>query len=269
MLLESIDDSRTDAFTESLSSESLIRISTSRAFAFNDLAVALEQAEDPPDVEVLTDDETVTELRDHFLSGTKLREHIENEILALKTQSLHLPTLILADTDATAITGLPETDQISVAATEAAFVEESTSAFDSWFDEAEPVSLRKPSYSQLLSELEEQFDESVRADFVAALQEAKVADRPSLSLHPANLGLLVGAYHQLEFYHVGGWGEETRLASRATFSRMKNRLEEKSIIEIEPVSGKVGRPRHQLQLESGYEEGSIEDVVQSVEEELG
>lgn len=91
------------------------------------------------------------------------------------------------------------------------------------------------------------------------------SNRPSLSLHPATISVVVGAANELEYYEAGRWAEDTRLASKATHSRKKNGLEEHGIIEIASVQRKVGRPRHQLLFgEEVDDTGDIGDVAAAV-----
>lgn len=69
---------------------------------------------------------------------------------------------------------------------------------------------------------------------------------------------------KLEYYVVGGWDEDTRLAGKATFLRMKSELEVVGAIEGESEQREVGRPRHRLLL--GAEMGESEKVVAVIEE---
>lgn len=266
MLLEPIDESRTDAFVEALSDGTPVQISTSDALAFNDLALALERVDDAETVEVLTDDDTVTEFRDHFLSGTTLREFTQNGTLEIRSQPTPLSTFVISATTVTAVTGFPDAGLISLETADDSAVDDTNRVFTTRFEEASAVTLRKPPYSVLLSELVEWFDADVRADFETALQVARDSNRPSLSLHPATICVVVGAANELEFYEVGRWAEDTRLASKATLSRKKNDLEERGVIDVEPIQGQVGRPRHRLLLGGVMTNtGSIEDLVEAVD----
>lgn len=265
MLLEPIDESRTDAFVQVLSNGSIVQISTSDALALNDLAVALERVDEFDSVEVLTDDDTISELRDHFLSGTKLREYTQNETLEIRSQDTSLPTLLITDTAVKAVTGFPEAGLIVLDTTVEADVDETKQVFTKKFDAASTVTLRTPAYSELMGELEEWFDADVRADFEAALQAVRDSNLPSLSLHPATISVVVGAANELEYYELGRWAEDTRLFSKATLSRKKNKLEERGIIDVASIQRQVGRPRHQLLLgEEIGDTGALRDVVAAV-----
>lgn len=250
---------------QALSSGTPVQISTSNAVAFNDLAIALERVDDFGHVEVLTDDDTVAELRDHFLSGATLREYTQSDTLEIRSQATPLPPLLLSETTVMAVTGFPDAGLIPLETTDDKYVDETKRAFTTRFEAASSVSLRTPSYSVLMSELEEWFDADVRADFEAALQAVRDSNRPSLSLHPATISIVVGAAHELEYYEVGRWAEDTQLASKATLARKKNELEDRGVVDVAPIQMEVGRPRHQLLLGEEIDDtGAIGDIVAAV-----
>lgn len=60
--------------------------------------------------------------------------------------------------------------------------------------------------------------------------------------------LLAAANNEELFFDVVAWGEHTRLASKATFSRRKDFLENMGVIYEENVRAQYGRPRIRLML---------------------
>ena len=60
--------------------------------------------------------------------------------------------------------------------------------------------------------------------------------------------LLAAAINEELFFDVVVWGEQTRLASKATFSRRKDFLENLGVIYEENVRAPFGRPRIRLKL---------------------
>jgi predicted transcriptional regulator len=67
-------------------------------------------------------------------------------------------------------------------------------------------------------------------------------------LDEVEVNLLVAAKHEQLLYDISRWGEDAGVASKATFSRTKNHLEEKGLIETEKIPIDVGRPRLRLLL---------------------
>ncbi|HMK47393.1 MAG TPA: DUF5821 family protein [Methanocella sp.] len=60
--------------------------------------------------------------------------------------------------------------------------------------------------------------------------------------------LLAAAINEELFFDVVAWGEYTRLASKATFSRRKDFLEGLGVIYEENVRAPYGRPRIRLRI---------------------
>ena len=65
------------------------------------------------------------------------------------------------------------------------------------------------------------------------------------------ISLLIAAKNEVLLYDISKWGEDVGIASKATFSRTKSRLEESGVITTEKVPIDVGRPRLRLQLGDG------------------
>ena len=58
----------------------------------------------------------------------------------------------------------------------------------------------------------------------------------------------MAARNEVLLYDISRWGEDVGIASKATFSRTKTRLEDHDLIDTEKVPIDVGRPRLRLQL---------------------
>jgi predicted transcriptional regulator len=81
--------------------------------------------------------------------------------------------------------------------------------------------------------------------------------------------LLVAARHGEMLYDLSKWGEDTGVASKATFSRMKTHLERQGIIETEKVPIDVGRPRLRLLLgDERLREADVEKLASVAREML-
>ena len=60
-------------------------------------------------------------------------------------------------------------------------------------------------------------------------------------------------------YDISRWGEDVGVASKATFSRAKSRLEDAALIRTEKVPIDVGRPRLRLTLPAEYD--ALDDIA--------
>ena len=269
MMISPDSGDRVKAFSEAVSTQSCVGITTSYPSEVTDLVIALERTDDVNEVELLTDRATVTELRGLFFTTTRLVDHIQDEKIEIRAHDSHLSSLIITEGSIKAITGFPDADPTVIETTEESFIEETIETFDDRFEAATEARFRKPGYTALLDTLQERFDESVVEDFRAALGEAKQPDRPSLEIDSVIVSILVGGYNELSFYQVSRWGEDVRLASRAKFSRKKQDLEESNLISYEKIPGEVGRPRHRLLLGEAVErEERIEGVVATATQNL-
>ena len=88
------------------------------------------------------------------------------------------------------------------------------------------------------------------------------------TLDEVALTLLAAAAHEIQLYEISKWGEEVGLASKATFSRTKGRLEEQSVIATEKVPIDVGRPRLRLRLGDQLRDEEISDLPAAAQEML-
>ncbi len=88
-------------------------------------------------------------------------------------------------------------------------------------------------------------------------------------LDEVTIALLVAARHNVLLYDISKWGEDVQLASKATFSRTKNLLEDSGLLATEKVPIEVGRPRLRLVLaNSKLKEAPVEEVVRHAQAEL-
>ena len=86
-----------------------------------------------------------------------------------------------------------------------------------------------------------------KSNFRTVLESVESLDDES-ELDEVGLSLLMAAEHGQLLYDISRWGEDTGVASKATFSRTKTRLEERGLIDTEKVPIDVGRPRLRLLL---------------------
>lgn len=269
MIISQTSGDRVDAFSEAVSTQTSVRITTSYNSEFTDLVIALEQADEVDEIEILTDSETIIELRDLFFTTTRLVDYIQEGKIEIRAQDSHLPSLIITEDSIEATIGFPDANPTVVETTEESFVEDTLETFDERFEEAGEVTFRKPGYSSLLESTQEKFGNSLVEDCEEALSEAKHPKRPSLELDPVIVCLLIGGLHEIPYYELSRWGEDVRLCSPATFARLKKKLEEEDIIDYENIPRQVGRPRHRLLLgEAVEEEESIDDIVATAIQDL-
>jgi len=149
------------------------------------------------------------------------------------------------------------------------FVESVTDAYETSWDDAAEYEFDIPPLSDVLESLESHTDSEVREAFEAAIDEADTLGARRDALDVVSLSLLLGARHCVQLYDLSEWGEETGLASKATFSRTKTQLEDAGLIETESVPIDVGRPRLRLHLASDdFDDVDDENFVEAARASL-
>lgn len=222
-----------------------------------------------PSVRLLVDEQPLKELTDDFLVASTLADLIADGAMSVRTLTdvprhslLLTPEFAISLVEgAEAIAGLTTTDQ--------SFVDETYEEYDSRWDAAADFSLRTPPLTRIRETLEADIGPGAVEDFDRILDTLESARGNGEGLDEVTITLLVAANNGELLYDISRWGEDIRLASKATFSRNKNRLEEAGLIDTEKVPIDVGRPRLRLLLDPATTDGSeIEEIAAEAEEKL-
>lgn len=269
MLVSPVSTERMAAFRDCLDDTSAVKLTISHGQAFTDLVVALEEADDVERLDVMTDEDTITDLRNQFLTGAHLEEYIQNDVLRLRSQPSPLPTLLCTATDVLAIAGLPDGPQWVFETSDDEYLEATRQRFADEFQAASTPRLRHPNWSALCAAFEETFGADVLGNFKAGLRAALADDGRTLTIDPVHLSLLLGGFHELSFYELSRTAEAVQFGSPGTYSRKKRQLEDAGLIDVEAMETDVGRPRQRLLLgENVPESQDISDVVVTAMETL-
>lgn len=183
-----------------------------------------------------------------FLVASRTADLIADDDLAVRT--LGAPTansLLLTEQAVTAVVAAGE--QVAGLRTDDdEFVETSRATIADRWDTADPFRLRTPAISQIRTTLAEDIGAAIREDFDQLLASLETARGDGDGLDEVTISLLIAAKNEVLLYDISKWGEDVGIASKATFSRTKSRLEESGVITTEKVPIDVGRPRLRLQL---------------------
>lgn len=220
-------------------------------------------------VRVLTDDDTVRELRRTFLLSSQVADLTESGVVEARAESTDDPlsSLVVTDDRVSTLVGV-STDVVAAMNTEATpFVDEVRQELQRRWERAESLSLRAPPYSRMLETLEDELGAAVRTDVERLLETTSASQRTEM-MDPVQVSLLVGAKNEVQFYELGRWGETTGLASRAKFSREKQTLEEAGLIDTEKIPRDIGRPRQRLVPGETLEHSKASEIVEAAERAL-
>ncbi|EMA50213.1 hypothetical protein C451_16980 [Halococcus thailandensis JCM 13552] len=229
------------------------------------LVAMLADRENGPSVRLLATESVLKASVSEFTDASVIADLVADESLSLRMSAERLDGPLLVTDDR--VVSLVTTDErtAGLATDDAAFVDAAREAYTDRWAAAEPFRLRTPPLSRVQESLEREFDEELAADFERMRIALAEADD---DLDEVDISLLAAARNEALLYDISTWGEGVGIASRATFSRKKTRLEEGGLIETEKVPIDVGRPRLRLLLGDDRLRGIDADEVVSVAVEL-
>jgi hypothetical protein len=209
---------------------------------------ATEYEGDLPEIRVLANESTLKTVMADFIVASNAADLIEAGSLSLRTTD-DLPQGSLVLTPDRAIALVAVDDQTGgLSAEDDPFVETAFDAYNADWEDAEQFNLRTPAISRVRDTLETEISPEVEDDFDAVLASLETARGDGEGLDEVTISLLVAAKNRVLLYDISKWGEDVGIASKATFSRTKTKLEDMGLIDTEKVPIDVGRPRLRLRL---------------------
>jgi DNA-binding ferritin-like protein (Dps family) len=225
--------------------------------------------EELPGLQLLADAEPLKELAGDFMVSSALADLIDEGRFRIRTLAA-VPRHSILVTEESLLSLVEGDEQVAGLGTDAEeFVAETLAEYERRWDEAEAFSLRTPPLSDIRATLGEDIGEAAVEDFDRILDTLDEAKGDGEGLDEVTIALLVAANNGELLYDISRWGEDIRLASKATFSRNKNLLEEAGLLDTEKVPIDIGRPRLRLLFaDSSLQDVPIEEVVERAEREL-
>ncbi|MFB6123521.1 MAG: transcriptional regulator TbsP [Haloferacaceae archaeon] len=236
--------------------DELFEASTDGLFVVNPTAdvvegltsVATEFGADAPRIRILADGSLLKEVMGDFLVASNAADLVADDALDLRTPDGGAENALLL-TDETVLALVSAGDRVAALVDDDSdFVAAVEADYEAAWDDAERYNLRTPPLSRVRETLAEEIGESTREDFDAVLASLDTARGDGEGLDEVTVSLLVAARNDVLLYDISKWGEDVGIASKATFSRTKTRLEDRGLIDTEKVPIDVGRPRLRLKL---------------------
>ncbi|WP_336330833.1 transcriptional regulator TbsP domain-containing protein [Haloarcula sp. CGMCC 1.2071] len=122
-------------------------------------------------------------------------------------------------------------------------------------------------WSELLGQLEQIVDSDTRHEFERLIEAARIDNLGALD--HISVALVAAAHSGALLNDLSTWSEEVGLASAATFSRRKQKLEDSGIIYTEKVPIEVGRPKQRLKLSDAISKVEIQGEELDITREGG
>ncbi|GAB7095730.1 DUF5821 family protein [Halolamina litorea] len=221
-----------------------------------------------PTVKLLADERMLKDVMDDFLVASNAADLVEAGTLELRNLGADTDNALLITDDRTVAVVSAGDAVAGLATDDAAFVELAHADYSERFDAAETFNLRTPAISRIRETMAADIGEQAREDFDAVLDSLETARGDGDGLDEVTISLLVAAKNDVLLYDISKWGEDVGIASKATFSRTKTRLEELGLIDTEKVPIDVGRPRLRLKLGDdqlrGADAGEFASIAQSM-----
>ena len=202
--------------------------------------------DDLPELSMLADERTLKDVTDDFVVASRAADLVADGALDLRVLDGEVDNALFVSPSRVVALVTAGDDVAALSTDEDEFVDEVYESHRDAFDEAEPYTLRTPAISRVRETMESDIGSEARDDFDAALAATEGAD--GADLDEVTVSLLVAAKNDVLLYDISKWGEDVGIASKATFSRTKTRLEDLGIIDTEKVPIDVGRPRLRLKL---------------------
>ena len=201
-----------------------------------------------PTVHLLADERTLKAVMDDFIVASNAADLIDSDTLALRTLE-EAPENSLFVTESSVIAIVHAGDRVGgLVSDDADFVEATRETYAARWEDAEAFNLRTPPISRVRETLSEEIGPSAESDFTTILGSLETARGDGNGLDEVTISLLVAARNDALLYDISKWGEDVGIASKATFSRTKTKLEDMGLIDTEKVPIDVGRPRLRLKM---------------------
>lgn len=227
---------------------------------------AIESADDVS-VRLLAGERVLKDILDDFIVGSTAADLIDEERLALRTFDGPTNTLIVSDEAVTAVVSAGG-KVAGLVTDDTEFVSAAREQYESEWESSESFKLRTPPISRVRSTLSDEIGSGVADDFDGVLTSLETARGNGDGLDEVTISLLVAAKNEELLYDISKWGEDVGIASKATFSRTKTRLEEMGLVDTEKVPIDVGRPRLRLVLGDERLQGTSSDDLANVAQSL-
>jgi len=212
----------------------------------DDLVTVLDAVEAPPTVHLLAPERTLKDVTEDFMVAGAAADLVEDEVLTIRTTETDSGTLLVDENVVVSVVSAGDM-AAGLVTRDDAFVDRALARSRDRWEGADEYRLRTPPLSKVRDSLESDIGPENATDFDEVLSSLGTV-RGDSGLDEVTISLLVAAKNRELLYDISKWGEDVGIASKATFSRTKTKLEDMGLIDTEKVPIDVGRPRLRLLL---------------------
>lgn len=199
-----------------------------------------------PTIRILSNDRTLRDVMEDFIVASNAADLVAEGHLSLRTDERDYAGAVFISSDWVMALVEAGTTEGGIRTDNERFVAQANETYATNFSEADEFTLRTPPISRVKESLTTEMGPEAKMDFSQVLDSLETARGNGDGLDEVTISLLVAAKNDALFYDISRWGENVGVASKATFSRMKNHLEDAGLIGTEKVPVDVGRPRQRL-----------------------
>ncbi|MFD1571980.1 transcriptional regulator TbsP [Halorubrum laminariae] len=211
------------------------------------LIEAATARDDLPPMSMLADDRTLADVMDDFLAASTAADLVAGGVLRIRLLPDEVDNALFVSPSKVVVLVSADDRVAALSTDDGEFVADVFETNRAAFDDAAEYNLRTPAISRVRETMAAEIGEATRDDFDALLSSVDAAGG-SDTIDEVTASLLVAAKNDVLLYDISKWGEDVGIASKATFSRTKTRLEDAGLIDTEKVPIDVGRPRLRLKL---------------------
>jgi hypothetical protein len=219
---------------------------------------------DLPPMRMIADESVLKGVMDDFIVASNAADLIDAGSLSMRTTEANVDNSLLVTSDAVRAV-VTAGDRVAALTTDDDdFVDSAFETYTDLWESAPEFKLRTPPISRVRDTLDSDIGEASREDFDSVLASLETARGDGEGLDEVTISLLVAAKNDVLLYDISKWGEDVGIASKATFSRTKTKLEDMGLIDTEKVPIDVGRPRLRLKLGDDQLKSANTDQLASV-----
>ena len=231
------------------------------------LIEATTDRDDLPPMLMLADEQALTDVMDDFLAASTAADLVADGMLGIHLLPDDVDNALFVSPSKVVVLVNADDRVAALSTDDGEFVTEVFETNRAAFETAAEYGLRTPAISRVRETMAAEIGEATRDDFDALLASVDAA-RGSDDIDEVTASLLVAAKNDVLLYDISKWGEDVGIASKATFSRTKTRLEDAGLLDTEKVPIDVGRPRLRLKLGDqrlyGVDAAEIADIAADI-----
>lgn len=202
------------------------------------------------------------DMLDEFILASRTADLEADEVISLRANSTFNGNALFASTERIVAVLETPSEILGIPADESGIVSTMRGYCEHQWNRASDFNHRTPPRRVIRESLAEEIGKETQRDFDTMLEVLGTARGDAGEMNEVAVSLLAAARNGVQLYDISKWGEDTGVASKATFSRAKTRLEEVGLIDTHKIPIQLGRPRLKLVLgEDEFNSMTIDELA--------